>query len=497
MNRRSALFPRLLALSCALCLLAPWAAAQEVFPVSRSYPEGYYADVPAGSWYAAPAKTCYERGLMTGTAENAFAPQRTLSVAETAAIAARLRAALCGQEVPRATALPGQSRPWYQDYVDYLYATIETSSGGFSGAADVLSRPETTVSRKEFLALLDLALSQNHDQFAPINSIEALPDTDDPTVLWFYNLGVLTGVDDAGTFRPDRSLTRAECAAMVARVVRPQLRQSFVPATPPQNTGTSSGTTPALSYEEDFLQTEALRVNGHSISFSTYLDALNALIFRTDFGMAANGGQRLDWDAKYDGVDDLAEYFKSLALNQVLQDYLVSSQAAALGCAEEDLPAALFPDPSALLNRVYRAKHILVEDQATAQALLSQLMAAPSVALFDQLMDTYNQDPGMSSNPNGYLFTDGDMVTEFENAVKALDLGSCSSTPVQSQFGWHIILRLDPRTYPDWEKSVRNMFYEKTVEGWMNSSTVTPNTVELSKLDVRGRYEAYLVQMGM
>lgn len=282
---------------------------------------------------------------------------------------------------------------------------------------------------------------------------------------------------------------------MVARVVRPQLRQSFVPAALPQDTG--AGTTPALSYEEDFLQTEALRVNGRSIPFSTYLDTLNALIFRTDFGMAANGGNRLDWDAKYDGVDDLAEYFKSLALNQVLQDYLVASQAAALGCTEDTLPQALYPDPSALLGRVYCAKHILVADQATAQALLDQLMAAPSLELFDQLMTAYNTDPGMTSNPNGYLFTDGDMVTEFENAVKALDLGSCSSVPVQSQYGWHIILRLDPRTYPDWEKSVRSMFYEKTVEDWMNSSTVTPNTVELSKLDVRGRYEAYLVQMGM
>lgn len=492
---------RLLCVLLVFALLAAPALADEplsLIPAVNDYAGANYADVASGSWYESAARVCYETGLMLGT-QNGFEPARTLSVAEAAAIAARLREGLTGEAIPSATPLAGQTRLWYQDDVDYLSQAAQASGADLYDVipwtdAAALAAPAT---RYDFLILLDLAVAQNRDSMTAINAITSLPDTSDSAVLSFYNAGVLTGKDAYGTFDPQGTLSRAECAAMAARVVRPQLRQSFVPAALPQDTGASSGAAPTLSYEEDLLRTEALRVNGQSIPFSTYLETLNALIFRTDFGMAANGGKRLDWDAKYDGVDDLAEYFKSLALDQVLQDHLVSSRAAALGCAVEDLPAALFPDPSALLGRVYRAKHILVADQATAQALLSQLMAAPSLELFDQLMDAYNTDPGMSSNPNGYLFTDGDMVTEFETAVKALDLGSCSSAPVQSQFGWHIILRLDPRTYPDWEKSVRSMFYEKTVESWMNSSTVTPNTVELSKLDVRGRYEAYLVQMGM
>lgn len=489
---------RILALLLAFTLLAAPALADEplsLIPAVNDYAGAGYGDVDPGSWYAAPAQVCYETGLMMGTL-NGFEPDRVLSVAEAAAIAARLREGLTGETIPSATPLAGQTRLWYQDCVDYLSQAAQASGSSIYGVipwtdAAGLAAPAT---RQDFLVLLDLAVEEHRSSLAPINAITSLPDVgEDSLVLSFYNAGVLTGKDAYGTFDPQGTLSRAECAAMVARVVRPQLRQSFVPSPLPQ----VAEPDPALSYEEELLRTEALRVNGQSIPFSTYLDTLNALIFRTDFGMAANGGARLDWDAKYDGVDDLGEYFKSLALNQVLQDYLVSSQAAHLGCAVEDLPQTLFPDADALLSRVYRAKHILVEDQATAQALLSQLMAAPSVELFDQLMATYNKDPGMTSNPDGYLFTDGDMVTEFENAVKALGIGSCSSAPVQSQFGWHIILRLDPRTYPDWEKSARSLLYEKTVESWMNSSTVTPNTVELSKLDVRGRYEAYLAQMGM
>ena len=43
------------------------------------------------------------------------------------------------------------------------------------------------------------------------------------------------------------------------------------------------------------------------------------------------------------------------------------------------------------------------------------------VELFDQLMEQYNEDTGESSYPHGYCFTSGTMVTEFEDACKALD----------------------------------------------------------------------------
>ncbi len=64
--------------------------------------------------------------------------------------------------------------------------------------------------------------------------IESIPDVPrDPTrfapyqidaVYALYAAGVLNGVDDAGNFAPDKTLTRAEAAAMVARVLNPELR---------------------------------------------------------------------------------------------------------------------------------------------------------------------------------------------------------------------------------------------------------------------------------
>ena len=49
-------------------------------------------------------------------------------------------------------------------------------------------------------------------------------------MLDFYNWGILTGVDKYGTFAPDKTLSRAECAAMVSRVARSELRLTFTPA---------------------------------------------------------------------------------------------------------------------------------------------------------------------------------------------------------------------------------------------------------------------------
>ena len=107
----------------------------------------------------------------------------------------------------------------------------------------------------------------------------------------------------------------------------------------------------------------------------------------------------------------------------------------------------------------YRAKHILLatidldtreplDEEAVAQKkaladdLLSQLRTAQEpIVLFDQLMNEYSEDSGLAANPDGYTTRKGKMVTPFENAALALKSGEISDV-VESDFGYHIILRL-------------------------------------------------------
>ena len=84
-----------------------------------------------------------------------------------------------------------------------------------------------------------------------------------------------------------------------------------------------------------------------------------------------------------------------------------------------------------------RARHILVKEKAEAEAVIAELQGGED---FAELAKKRSTGP---SGPNGGdlgYFPRGAMVPAFENAAFALEAGSFTQTPVQTQFGWHIIL---------------------------------------------------------
>jgi len=86
----------------------------------------------------------------------------------------------------------------------------------------------------------------------------------------------------------------------------------------------------------------------------------------------------------------------------------------------------------------YNASHILVETEAEAQALIEELAAG---ADFAELAEERSTGP---SGPNGGQlgwFGAGMMVPSFE---AALEVGEVSA-PVETQFGWHVIVLNDTR----------------------------------------------------
>lgn len=90
-------------------------------------------------------------------------------------------------------------------------------------------------------------------------------------------------------------------------------------------------------------------------------------------------------------------------------------------------------------TKEYKARHILVENEAEAKSIIEKLEKG---AKFDDLAKKFSKDPGSKAN-GGDLgwFNPQQMVPAFSEAVAALADGETTKKPVQSQFGWHIIQR--------------------------------------------------------
>ena len=90
-------------------------------------------------------------------------------------------------------------------------------------------------------------------------------------------------------------------------------------------------------------------------------------------------------------------------------------------------------------GKEYRARHILVETEAQATAILASLKKAGK---FEDIAKKQSKDPGSGANGGDLDWAaPGNYVKEFSDAMVALKKGE-TSAPVKSQFGFHII-RLD------------------------------------------------------
>src|SRR5580765_4895879 len=91
----------------------------------------------------------------------------------------------------------------------------------------------------------------------------------------------------------------------------------------------------------------------------------------------------------------------------------------------------------------YHARHILVEKEDEAKALIAQIKGGAS---FEELAKKNSKDPGSGANGGDLDFAaPSAYVPEFSQAMVKLKKGEMTETPVKSQFGYHIIKLEDTR----------------------------------------------------
>ena len=112
-----------------------------------------------------------------------------------------------------------------------------------------------------------------------------------------------------------------------------------------------------------------------------------------------------------------------------------------------------------------RARHILVETEDAANALIAQL---DDGADFAELARENSTGPTASNGGDLGYFTKDAMVPEFSNVAFATEAGTYSEEPVKTQFGWHVIMVEDVRnrqvpTFEEMEPVLRQQMQQDVV----------------------------------
>ncbi len=88
-------------------------------------------------------------------------------------------------------------------------------------------------------------------------------------------------------------------------------------------------------------------------------------------------------------------------------------------------------------GKEYRARHILVEKEDEAKAIIRSLKGG---AKFEDIAKKQSKDPGSGANGGDLDWAAAaSYVPEFSEAMVKLGKGQLSQEPVQTQFGWHVI----------------------------------------------------------
>lgn len=157
------------------------------------------------------------------------------------------------------------------------------------------------------------------------------------------------------------------------------------------------------------------------------------------------------------GESKYKEYIKKIGVSDGFIDMLCKSEIYRAKLLEKVENESNIDDEMLknTFNEKYRrAKHILflTKDMTTGLDLSEETVKAAKEKAesvlqrvqsgedFDSLAAEFTEDPGLQSNPDGYVFTDGEMVSEFEDGVDKLGNGQVSL--IESSYGYHIIKRL-------------------------------------------------------
>ena len=131
-------------------------------------------------------------------------------------------------------------------------------------------------------------------------------------------------------------------------------------------------------------------------------------------------------------------------------------------------------------GKEYKARHILLETEDDAKNVISLLDGGQD---FSELAKEKSTGPSGPQGGELGWFGAGQMVKPFSDAAAAMEKGTYSKTPVQTQFGWHVIMLDDvrdstPPLFADIQDRIKMMLVNQNLQEHINAAKQTA-TIEI------------------
>lgn len=187
----------------------------------------------------------------------------------------------------------------------------------------------------------------------------------------------------------------------------------------------------------------------------TITDENKAAIEETKNNIVTQYDQAGGYEAFLTNANITDEFVDMLCESMFCSEQLYTEFVSSQNVTDDEINAFYDENYDLYFSSYRRAKHVLIltknmetneeyseDKKAEAKKKAEEIFQrAKKGENFDSLVSKYSEDPGSATNPEGYTFTDGEMVKEFQDCVDSLAPGEIGF--VESSFGYHIIQRLD------------------------------------------------------
>ena len=162
--------------------------------------------------------------------------------------------------------------------------------------------------------------------------------------------------------------------------------------------------------------------------------------------------------------ENIAEEPEIKAQMQIVQDMVLEQTLLTRHLQDKITEEALRERYEAMIKdedarKQVHAQHILVKERSEAEEVIRELNEG---ADFNELAKEKSTDPAAEAGGDLGYFSRGDMIPAFSEVAFSLEPGTYSRTPVQTEFGWHVIKVEDRRVVdpPPFEE-VRNQLQQQ------------------------------------